>query len=96
MSKLNKYSSRLYQVDDVEVEITNSNKNQITNTDNNYTIIKSIFIWYYIYPKFKEFINSLNIEEMLAFSCLLLNGLILNQTIPIFLTLYGYSLINTF
>lgn len=44
MSKLNKYSSRLYQVDDVEVEITNSNKNQITNTDNNYTIIKSIFI----------------------------------------------------
>ena len=45
---------------------------------------------------FKKFIGSLNQEELLALSGLLLNSLILNYTISIILILYGEYLIKRF
>ena len=45
---------------------------------------------------FKKFIGSLNQEELLALSGLLLNSLVLNYTISIILILYGEYLIKRF
>lgn len=84
------------QLEDVEVETTDSNRPLISNSENNDSIAKSSFILNDIYPKFKDFINSLTVEEILAFSGLLLNGLILSHTISIILNLYGDYLINRF
>lgn len=84
------------QLEDAEVESTNSNRPQISNSENNDSIVKSSFILNDLYSKFKDFISSLSVEEILAFSGLLLNGLILSHTISIILNIYGDYLINRF
>lgn len=96
IARYERLREEISQLEDAEVESADSNRPQISNSENNDSIVKSSFILNDMYSKFKDFISSLSVEEILAFSGLLLNGLILSHTISILLNLYGDYLINRF